>query len=128
MDKQVLTLEIAMKYMFAKVINYFDKFTRYENILEFLVEQDYQLICNYQLQLRKLSSLTEEEKQFLMNMSVNFYEILYDLFDFKTADELIIAILEICSFELITAVIDQLRKWNIDIDNLIQSGVAEEVR
>jgi hypothetical protein len=121
MDKQVLTLEIAMKYMFAKVINYFDKFTRYENILEFLVEQDYQLICNYQLQLRKLSSLTEEEKQFLKD---NFMLRGFD----TDSDYSFEGLISWCVSAKVKDFIDWCRKNRFDIDNLIESGVAEEVR
>ena len=131
MDK--LTIEIAMKYMFARIYQYDIEtgkkvsdykniqdlmlyHTNYHNIPELLGYDSLLAFCK--LQLRKLESLTEEEKKYIS-----------DLYYFP--DQKIY--LQIPEIKIILNlnfknIIDQLRKWNIDIDGLIESGVAEEVR
>jgi len=113
-----LTLEIAMKYPNARIIrrsSITNKVVgKFDNIMDWICKhtsgiQEYygeSFEANCKLQLRKLESLTEEEE--------NERDKLYDE-----------GMLKQYGGRLVT---DYLRSISVDIDGLIESGVAEEVR
>jgi hypothetical protein len=125
-------IETAMKYPNA-AINQYDlatgkKVSDYKNILNFIyfdgatflnLKDMSSELNNCKLQLRPLSSLTDEEKEYIHDnfivkglSTVRIYETLESM-------------LNHCYANTKHKLIDYLRSINIDIDNLIESAEAE---
>jgi hypothetical protein len=126
-----MKIETAMKYPNARIVRYgeempFKKCSDYENILSLIVENVHHaynygeiLKDNVKLQLRQLSSLTDAEKEYIHDnfivkglSTVRIYETLESM-------------LNHCYADTKHKLIDYLRSISIDIDNLIESGEAE---
>jgi len=123
METEKLTVKDCMLYPNAKVQEFenempFKKCSDWENILDFLGNKitttPYQnidrLIEHCKLQLRPIESLTEEEKEILINLYTDGLEIL------KQEGTR--------HFQASQKVVDYLRSINIDIDGFIASGKA----
>ena len=123
-----LTIANCYKYPNAKMVEFQPELKghyfsgkKYKNILDFLSHSTgayggfpyLEKIKTYKLQLRPLSSLTEEEKKKLLNYRDSHFKI----YEFHEDD-----ILKLDNFNIFIA--DYLRSINIDIDGFIESGKA----
>jgi hypothetical protein len=124
-----MKIETAMKYPNARIHYYLQNSQGepliYSNIISLIVnnpisdEMEFE-ISNSKLQLRQLSSLTDEEKEYIHDnfivkglSTVRIYETLESM-------------LNHCYADTKHKLIDYLRSINIDIDNLFESGEAEK--
>ena len=116
MTENKLTLADCFKYYNSRLIEK-DGF-KFNNIAEFLGCK-FDSLDNYQLELRSIEQLTDEEKEKIVKTYLED-----NLEEWTNSDEVFSLILDTCSFEELVTFFDYLRKIGVDIDGLIEIGKA----
>ena len=118
MTENKLTLADCFKYYNSRLIEK-DGF-KFNNIAEFLGCK-FDSLDNYQLELRTIGQLTDEEKK---HIAKNFLLVDWNVLAHNTNQITLIHIMSWCEFEKLKDLLDYFREIGVDIDGMFVSGKA----
>ena len=93
---------------------------KFNNIAEFLGCK-FDSLDNYQLELRTIGQLTDDEKKYIAK---NFLLVDWGVLEGRTNQITLIHIMSWCEFEKLKDLLDYFREIGVDIDGMFVSGKA----